>query len=98
MKMQLATPMQQSVMMILSRKVLVLEVFLRMRRMSGMLVASTSAVATLQAAVAAVSSTVLVSAPGSSWSSTEVMVMGRQSGLQTCRFMALALGYSNGCL
>ena len=89
MKMQLATPMQQSVMMILSRKVLVLEVFLRMRWMSGMLVASTRAVATLQAAVAAVSSTVLVSAPGSSWSSTEVMVMGRQSGLQTYRFMAL---------
>ena len=90
MKMQFATPMQQSVMMILSRKVLVLEVFLRMRRMSGMLVASTSAMAALQAAVAAVSSTVLVSAPGSSWSSMEVMVMGRQSsGLQTCRFMAL---------
>ena len=79
-KMKLATPMQQSAMMILSRKVL--EVFMRMRRMRGMLVTNTSA-------VAAVTSTVLVSAPGCSWSSTEVMVMGRQSGLQTDRFMAL---------
>ena len=79
-KMKFATPMQQSAMMILSRKVL--EVFMRMRRMRGMLVTNTSA-------VAAVTSTVLVSAPGCSWSSTEVMVMGRQSGLQTDRFMAL---------
>ena len=81
-KMKFATPMQQSAMMILSRKVMVLEVVMRMRRMRGMLVTNTSA-------VAAVTSTVLVSAPGCSWSSTEVMVMGRQSGLQTDRFMAL---------
>ena len=86
MKMQLATPMQQSAMMILSRNVLV--VFIRMR-MSGMLVASTSATATLQAAVVAVSNTVLASAPASSGSSTVVMVMGKQSGTQMDRFMAV---------
>ena len=86
MKMQLATPMQQSAMMILSRNVLV--VFIRMR-MSGMLVASTSATATLQAAVVAVSNTVLASVPASSGSSTVVMVMGKQSGTQMDRFMAV---------
>ena len=86
MKMQLATPMQQSAMMILSRNVLV--VFMRMR-MSGMLVASTSATATLQAAVVAVSNTVLASVPASSGSSTVVMVMGKQSGTQMDRFMAV---------
>ena len=86
MKMQLATPMQQSAMMILSRNVLV--VFMRMR-MSGMLVASTSATATLQAAVVAVSNNVLASVPASSGSSTVVMVMGKQSGTQMDRFMAV---------